>query len=316
VRTSVHLGLLTTGRIPGRFQPQQTQQQRLLGTPGWCQTTAVLDTMPLTMLPFRPARSLVTAALLFLGTVCNADSRQRVLLAIFAHPDDETIVAPVLARYARQGVSVYLAIATDGERGVRDHARIPAGPQLAAARQDEAVCVTRTLGIHPPSFFHVGDGELGAITSPPGRNVEIVAERVRELISRLSPDVIVTWGPDGGYGHPDHRLVSDVVTQVVQEGKTTSKLYYVEFSETAVLQLNASGRTRRALFGVDERYLPVRVPFERRDLELAQQAVECHKSQFTPADMSRIKSSLPAAWNGTISFRPWFGQHKSKDLFK
>jgi GlcNAc-PI de-N-acetylase len=47
----------------------------------------------------------------------GAEKRPRVILAVFAHPDDEAFVGPVLARYARAGVKVYLAIATKGEKG-------------------------------------------------------------------------------------------------------------------------------------------------------------------------------------------------------
>jgi LmbE family N-acetylglucosaminyl deacetylase len=53
------------------------------------------------------------------------------MLAVFAHPDDETFVGPLLAHYARQGVRVHLAIVTDGEKGASPHAGIRAGPDLA-----------------------------------------------------------------------------------------------------------------------------------------------------------------------------------------
>src|ERR1700682_1394237 len=62
--------------------------------------------------------------------------RPRTLLAVFAHPDDETLVGPLLASYARRGGRVRLAIVTDGGQGVRPHAGIPAGPQLATARAE------------------------------------------------------------------------------------------------------------------------------------------------------------------------------------
>src|SRR5262249_54065128 len=58
----------------------------------------------------------------------------RVLLAVTAHPDDEAFMGPILARYARQGVKVYLTIATKGEKGANDFAKIPAGEPLAIAR--------------------------------------------------------------------------------------------------------------------------------------------------------------------------------------
>jgi hypothetical protein len=59
--------------------------------------------------------------------VANPSPKGKVILAIFAHPDDEEWVAPVLAKYAEEGVSVYLVVATDGRFGVTPHAKIPAG---------------------------------------------------------------------------------------------------------------------------------------------------------------------------------------------
>ena len=80
----------------------------------------------------------------------SGQDAERTLLAVFAHPDDETAVGPLLARYAREGVAVHLAIATDGQKGVREHAGIPAGEKLAAKRTGEAQCACEALGINPP----------------------------------------------------------------------------------------------------------------------------------------------------------------------
>jgi hypothetical protein len=71
----------------------------------------------------------------------------RTLVAVLAHPDDETFFSPVLARYARAGVRVYVVIATDGSQGVAPHAGIPAGDGLATIRVGEARCSARELGI-------------------------------------------------------------------------------------------------------------------------------------------------------------------------
>ena len=59
--------------------------------------------------------------LVLLSASMAVAQQQRVLLAVFAHPDDETFAGPVLARYAREGVKVYLAIATKGEKGADEH---------------------------------------------------------------------------------------------------------------------------------------------------------------------------------------------------
>jgi LmbE family N-acetylglucosaminyl deacetylase len=163
----------------------------------------------------------------------------RVLLAAFAHPDDETFAGPTLTRYAREGVHVYLAIATKGEKGATDFAKISVGESLAAARRAEATCACRELGIEPPILFNLNDGELGAVTNPLAKNIHSVADSVQRLIDQLHPQVIITWGPDGGYGHPDHRLVSDAVTQVVQSQKSDIKLYYPGLTPAQAKPLNA-----------------------------------------------------------------------------
>ena len=88
--------------------------------------------------------------LIIMGTLTTAVPSQgepRTLLAIFAHADDETIIAPLLSRYAREGVRVHLAIATNGDKGVREHAEIPAGTALAQARAAELDYACQALGI-------------------------------------------------------------------------------------------------------------------------------------------------------------------------
>jgi len=160
------------------------------------------------------------------------------MLAVLAHPDDETLVGPVLARYAREGVKVYLAIATKGEKGANDRAAIPAGEALAKVRREESACACRQLGIEPPILFELNDGELGAISNPLGYNIQEVADHVEKLIAELHPAVVVTWGADGGYGHPDHRLASEAVTQAIQAAKTEVRLFYIGFSPEQVKFLN------------------------------------------------------------------------------
>ena len=60
------------------------------------------------------------------------------ILAVFAHPDDDITIGPLLAHYAAQGVKVYLVVVTSGQDGVTPHAKIPAGPQLGAVREAES----------------------------------------------------------------------------------------------------------------------------------------------------------------------------------
>src|SRR5947209_8861728 len=126
--------------------------------------------------------------LIFIAQLAFAAPKPKVILGVFAHPDDETMVGPVLARYAKQGVDVYLAYATSGERGAKPFGGIPAGEKLGEARRAEAACAAQALGAKPPIFFGVMDGDLGAMTSPIGKNTEAVTDEVTKLLDQLHPD--------------------------------------------------------------------------------------------------------------------------------
>ena len=248
----------------------------------------------------------------------EAQQRPRVILAVFAHPDDETTVSPVLARYAREGAKVYLAIATKGEKGTNEHAGIPAGEPLAKVRREEIACACKQLGIEPPILLELNDGELGAITNPLGQNIQAVADNVEKLIAKLSPQVVITWGPDGGYGHPDHRLVSDAVTQVVQSsGKSPKpKLLYPGLTAEQLKTVNSIWPAGIHWHTTDASYLTVRVPFTQKDQAAYHLGLECHKSQFTSDQMQKMEKAFDAARDGIVSFRPWFETWKTDDLSK
>jgi LmbE family N-acetylglucosaminyl deacetylase len=235
----------------------------------------------------------------------------RVLVSVFPHPDDESVVAPVLARYAREGADVHIVYATAGEHGVRQHFQIPDGQTLGECRQWEAEAAARELGIKPPIFLGFEDGSLGAFTSPPGKVLRELTTKLRQVLEALKPNAIVTWGSDGGYGHPDHRLLQDVVTELVQSGAIASDLYYFGISRQ---QLEGACGPFAGFFPTESRYLTVQVPFTDADLAAARRSFACHQSQFTPEVIAYLDQFLTKAWNGKVAFRPWFGEKHSDDL--
>ncbi len=261
-------------------------------------------------------KKLVFFFLLLCAARVEAQQPSRVILAVFAHPDDETTVSPVLARYAREGAKVYLAIATKGEKGTNEHAKIPAGEALAKARREEIACACKQLGIEPPILFELNDGELGAISNPLGQNIQAVAANVEKLIAKLHPQVVITWGPEGGYGHPDHRLVSDAVTQVVQALSGSVKLAYPGLTAEQLKTASSIWPDGIHWHGTDASYFTVRVPFKPKDQAAYHAGLECHKSQFTADQMRKMEKAFDAARDGVVSFRPWFGNWKANDLFQ
>jgi LmbE family N-acetylglucosaminyl deacetylase len=122
------------------------------------------------------------------------------LLFVYAHPDDETLgTGPTAAKYAAEGVEVYLVTATHGERGWQGNpAGDPGETALARIRESELLAAARVLGIKEVNFLNYIDGDLDQ--APPAEVVEQLVSHMR----RIRPDVVVTFAPDGAYGHPDH----------------------------------------------------------------------------------------------------------------
>ncbi len=140
--------------------------------------------------------------------------KPRTLLAVFAHPDDESFgTGGTLAHYARQGVRVVLVCATRGEVGDIADPSLATRETLAAVREKELLCAARELGIADVIFL--GYRDSGMIGSPENDHPEafinapatrVVPELVK-IIRRERPDVVITFEPNGGYGHPDHIAV-------------------------------------------------------------------------------------------------------------
>lgn len=149
------------------------------------------------------------------------------LLFVHAHPDDETINNGVtMARYAAAGAEVTVVTCTLGEEGevigdrwsqlAVDHA-----DQLGGYRIGELSSALRYLGVAGPRFLG-GAGcwrDSGMVGAPARRHerfadadFERVVGQLADVIAELRPHVVVTYDPDGGYGHPDHIQAHRVTT--------------------------------------------------------------------------------------------------------
>jgi LmbE family N-acetylglucosaminyl deacetylase len=221
------------------------------------------------------------------------------LLAVFAHPDDETIVSPLLAKYAHAGHSVHLLSLTAGEKGVREHAKIPAGEPLASIRAQEFACSAVELGITGYTLLRFPDQ---GFRSGSGNQIwKDAVSAVRGAISRLCPDVIVTWGPEGGTGHPDHRATNSIVVQAFQHRSLLThhprKLYYAAFAEPV------DGRTNEWASETQVSREFITTDVDCGDyLNAAQRSIECYRSQWTPELMGRVRS-ICALEHGHILLR-------------
>jgi LmbE family N-acetylglucosaminyl deacetylase len=234
----------------------------------------------------------------------------RPVVAVFAHPDDERVIGPLLSRLAREGRETHLVIATDGSQGVRDFAKIPAGAKLAAARTKEASCAAKRLGVRQLHLLGLPDGGLASFDVLGKLRSALVA-----VVDSLGPAAIITFGPEGGTGHPDHRLVGDVVTQIVQGDSRYAKLDLL-YASLPTERLRTAPRAEPTVNGMAEALLTVRVPFEERDLAAGREEFACHRTQYAPAEMDAVNRYLAHAWDGTVWLRPWNGTLHDPGLFR
>lgn len=140
------------------------------------------------------------------------DAPARSLLAVLAHPDDESrIVGGTLAKYAAEGVRVALYCATEGEAwradADPDEQRRLRGRELAAAGA--------TLGIADLRLRAYPDGGLDRV------GADVLAADIAATIRACTPRVVVTFGPEGRTRHPDHIAIHHATTRAVALARAT-----------------------------------------------------------------------------------------------
>ena len=206
----------------------------------------------------------------------------KTIVAVLAHPDDEMGFASVLAHYAARGGRIHLVSLTPGQKGFRDHAGISEVEALVQVRKEELRSSCRILGLEPPRILDFVDGEL------PAADQGQIRTQLQEVLDDWAPDVVLTFGPEGVTGHPDHRTVSAFVTEVLQaRGTPGPRLFYHALTGEAVARFREE--TGRTLLGVEERYLTTRVEVSEEAVEAALRAIGEYRSQFSPDFMTRIQ---------------------------
>ncbi len=141
------------------------------------------------------------------------------LLGVFAHPDDETFCAGgTFARYAGQGAEIMVVSATRGQAGEIRDAAVGNRRTIAAVREAELRLACERLGIAKVRCLDYVDGALADV------EFSTLADKVAEVICEFRPDVVITFGPDGGYGHPDHVTISAVTTDACQRAADPGRI--------------------------------------------------------------------------------------------
>lgn len=281
------------------------------------------------------------------------EAKKLTLLAVLAHPDDESFgLGGTLALYAQRGAETHLICATRGEAGTVDAEHLEGYSSIAERRVAELSCAAGILGLSGVHFLDYRDSGMPgsadnqhpqALAAAP---LDEVAGKIAGAIRRLRPQVVLTFDPIGGYKHPDHVAIQRATSQAFHLAGDAGfvaedlpfqpqKLYYQVipkgFLRVAVRLLPIFGRDPRR-FGrnqdidltalVEEGDFPVHAVIDYGPVfERKQEASACHLSQADGASMRRG----PVRWLQYFvgnkeyymrAFPPASEGLKEKDLFE
>jgi len=257
---------------------------------------------------------------------------------VLAHPDDESLgFGGTLAKYAREGIETYLATATRGERGRFGSGEFPGFAGVGKLREAELLAAAKELGIREVRFLDYIDGELDQ-----ARPAEIIGKIVAEL-RRVRPQIVLTFGPEGAYGHPDHIAICQFTTAAIvcaadpsyaAAGPTSlphrvSKLYYMAWSKAKWEAYQAGFRDLKSkVDGIERRATPwpdwaLTTTLDTHEhWQTVWRAVCCHQTQLAIySQLEKLAEEHHRAMWGTQEFYRVFslvngGRSRETDLFE
>jgi LmbE family N-acetylglucosaminyl deacetylase len=238
------------------------------------------------------------------------------LLAVFAHPDDEAFgTGGTLSCYAAQGMRVDLVCATRGEVGEISDPALATPETLGLVRENELRCAAETMGVHELIFLDYRDSGMADTPENQDPRAFINApeqEVVRQLVNimrRLKPLVVVTFEPNGGYGHPDHIAIHRHTVKAFHAAADPAyfpqlgspwqaqRLYYTAIPRSFFIEMRAHMVRRgedthefdsfeQQGFGWPDEQVTV-VMDVSSTVEEKWTGLECHRTQFGPGNLFR-----------------------------
>ena len=251
------------------------------------------------------------------------------LMCVLAHPDDESLgTGGTLAKYAAEGVDTFLITATRGERGrFGDRGERPGAAVVGRVRDAELQAAARELGLREVTVLGYPDGALDTV------DVTVAQEAIAGHLRRVRPHVVITFGPDGAYGHPDHVAISQLTAAAIVRAAdrefAVSKLYHIAWSaETWAAYETALRKLTSMVDGVERQVIPapewtITTRIDTSDVwPTVWRAVQCHETQMS---IYKNLAGLPeehhrALW-GVQEFSRVFslvngGRARESDLFE
>ena len=250
-------------------------------------------------------------------------------MCVLAHPDDESLgTGGTLAKYAGEGIDTFLITATRGERGrFGDTGERPNADIVGQVREAELRVAAKELGLREVTLLGYPDGALDTVDA--ARAQEAVASHLR----RVRPHVVITFGPEGAYGHPDHVAISQLTTAAIVRAAdrefAVSKLYHIAWSaETWAAYQSALKKLTSTVDGVERQVIPspqwmITTRIDTSDVwPTVWRAVQCHQTQMS---IYKNLAGLPAEHHralwGVQEFTRVFsvvngGRARESDLFE
>lgn len=237
-------------------------------------------------------------------------NNSKTLLAVYAHPDDESFGSGgMLAHYAAQGVRVGLATATRGEIGEIADSGLATSDNLGDVREQELRNAANALGVTDLEILGYRDSGMAGTSDNAHPNAytnadsaEVVGKLVG-IIRRLRPQVIVTFDPNGGYGHPDHIAAHHHATAAFHAAGDSaqhpdagqpwepSRLFYAVFTRGMFQNM----RTQLESFGADT-----------SEFEGWESVISLWDDNDTHVALD-VSGSVDAKWNALSEHRTQFG---------
>ena len=226
------------------------------------------------------------------------------LLAVFAHPDDESFgPGGTLARYASRGVAVALMVASRGEGSTSGHSLEQPPAELGQLRERELQCAARVLGVREVRVLGYPDTRLEEADPQDLQSI------IRSAIEETHPEVVLTFDSGGITGNPDHIAVSQATTRAFLEvyqgrpenGPATFRLYYWAVPDSIAASLRRISQV--PFVGVPPSAITTIIDVNQF-LDQQWQAIRCHRSQSDPVPLE-LAERLKAQAGKEFFVRVW-----------
>ena len=264
-------------------------------------------------------------------------SQPMKLMAILAHPDDESLgFGGTLIQYAEQGVETHLICATRGERGrYFDNTNRPSLEEVGRVREQELKDAAAVLGLHSVAHLDYLDGDLDQAP------VTEAIERIVRQIRTIKPQVVMTFPADGAYGHPDHIAISQLAgaaclaaadssfSPQLGEPHAVSKLYWIAWPKEQWDAYQAAfKKLTTTVDGVERQAAPwpdwafTSVIEAEAHWPKVWQAIQCHKTQLAIYETleSLTEEQHRVLWGKQFFYRVYStvnaGRKRETDLFE